>query len=168
MRGKAPASAHSVLHLRITPAHAGKRPSYGYVDIDQKDHPRPCGEKVPMTYSPSGYSGSPPPMRGKVFAVGSVFATVRITPAHAGKRWIYCIVNRRAWDHPRPCGEKLSDSHSSASPVGSPPPMRGKAERALAAIRRDRITPAHAGKSGKEDSDGHADEDHPRPCGEKQ
>ena len=45
--------------------------------------------------------------------------------------------------------------------------MRGKAVRALAAIRRDRITPAHAGKSERRDLELLSRGDHPRPCGEK-
>ena len=45
--------------------------------------------------------------------------------------------------------------------------MRGKVEVKARAAVAGRITPAHAGKRGKDKDGGAGGEDHPRPCGEK-
>ena len=45
--------------------------------------------------------------------------------------------------------------------------MRGKAYCNVAVDKLQRITPAHAGKSGGIVPDGIMIQDHPRPCGEK-
>ena len=55
-----------------------------------------------------------------------------------------------------------------ASSLGSPPPMRGKDALPGRYNVMQRITPAHAGKSSIELSDGCHRQDHPRPCGEKE
>ena len=46
--------------------------------------------------------------------------------------------------------------------------MRGKAYEHILAIDQARITPAHAGKSGEAYRENFWEEDHPRPCGEKE
>ena len=88
-------------------------------------------------------------MRGKARAVHYRHALPGITPAHAGKSGR--DGGRRAGreDHPRPCGEKANGCRTSGFRKGSPPPMRGKADRHSKASATDRITPAHAGKSLK-------------------
>ena len=53
-------------------------------------------------------------------------------------------------DHPRLCGEKLSDMGKKALSAGSPPPMRGKGVLYLKGISKRRITPAYAGKRHSE------------------
>ena len=50
----------------------------------------------------------------------------RITPAHAGKRSHPCPASCPTQDHPRPCGEKLTNIITGDIMPGSPPPMRGK------------------------------------------
>ena len=50
-------------------------------------------------------------------------------------------------DHPRLCGEKLSDMGKKALSAGSPPPMRGKGILSDLLCIVHRITPAYAGKS---------------------
>ncbi len=70
-------------------------------------------------------------------------------------------------DHPRPCGEKLPFGISRSYLPGSPPPMRGKVREHGIVRRLQRITPAHAGKSRHVVYLAYAQEDHPRPCGEK-
>ena len=53
VRGKAISCAIMRSNVGITPACAGKRPAFGLVLIDRKDHPRVCGEKTAecMTHS---------------------------------------------------------------------------------------------------------------------
>ena len=71
MRGKVYGTTlHGQPH-RITPAYAGKREVKADWEAAEQDHPRLCGEKGSESRLGSGGTGSPPPMRGKVF-VGSV------------------------------------------------------------------------------------------------
>ena len=91
--------------------------------------------------------GSPPPMRGKAVGIVKSKSCARITPAYAGKsqsRGNAACVRK---DHPRLCGEKLSDAVSSLLTLGSPPPMRGKDGFDYFNVKQIRITPAYAGKS---------------------
>ena len=50
-----------------------------------KDHPRGCGENPTEHIAPGNYTGSPPRMRGKPSGKSTDTATLRITPADAGK-----------------------------------------------------------------------------------
>ena len=45
MRGKDSSSGFHNVHLRITPAYAGKRKFADYFGVTTEDHPRLCGEK---------------------------------------------------------------------------------------------------------------------------
>ena len=107
----------------ITPADAGKtKPTDGYI-LRKQDHPRGCGENVPIAMRTVLSLGSPPRMRGKQLVARGGLDRVRITPADAGKTKHKCRrANRRcgspprmrgkqfirqhiAQDHPRGCGE---------------------------------------------------------------
>ena len=70
-------------------------------------------------------------------------------------------------DHPRLCGEKSFHSAHELSPMGSPPPMRGKVLGDLDGENSMRITPAYAGKSLFYSAVLFVCWDHPRLCGEK-
>ena len=52
-----------------------------------------------------------------------------ITPAYAGKSFDFMRLNAAYQDHPRLCGEKAAIVFLLVVYPGSPPPMRGKAER---------------------------------------
>ena len=127
MRGKETLTPPTIHAERITPAHAGKSlpdmPDIGR----REDHPRSCGEKVPVLEGDIFIVGSPPLMRGKVSFISGHLAELRITPAHAGKRYTTKAL--------------FLDF------LGSPPLMRGKAKIGKAIRQYFRITPAHAGKS---------------------
>ena len=167
MRGKGRGQRTAMCSNGITPAHAGKRCRRAAQRAEDKDHPRPCGEKA-LWYTASVHSrGSPPPMRGK--GVERVLSSPahRITPAHAGKSKEGDNMQEYDEDHPRPCGEKSARALSITARAGSPPPMRGKGSPALMASSSRRITPAHAGKSRPTGASSRSARDHPRPCGEK-
>ena len=85
MRGKEGGIEAASYHARITPAHAGKRRVAMPAARICRDHPRPCGEKLPRIESADGDKGSPPPMRGKEGERPYSSTVPRITPAHAGK-----------------------------------------------------------------------------------
>ena len=66
MRGKGSLAAPKVQRTGITPAYAGKSRLLEIVNVNHKDHPRLCGEKLCQKTQRSSTVGSPPPMRGKV------------------------------------------------------------------------------------------------------
>ena len=68
MRGKVVASVVLVAVSGITPAYAGKSEATYTGGTDCWDHPRLCGEKSSVRPVAFLCPGSPPPMRGKVFA----------------------------------------------------------------------------------------------------
>ena len=85
-------------------------------------------------------------MRGKGKLQMTTSLGMRITPAYAGKSSRGESDGGNIRDHPRLCGEKLSDTVSSFFTLGSPPPMRGKAAGLGVSPARTGITPAYAGK----------------------
>ena len=91
-----------------------------------EDHPRTCGEK---SFNASVFQqslGSPPHMRGKATSSRKTPESVRITPAHAGKRRQFQPPKPSPVDHPRTCGEKTTGESAIVAEDGSPPHMRGK------------------------------------------
>lgn len=136
--------------LRITPAYAGKRKSCAAQKTSAWDHPRMCGEKLATGSRTRKAAGSPPHVRGKESEKPDCDDKRRITPACAGKREIVEIDITIVQDHPRMCGEKRKDRLDYYVPQGSPPHVRGKGEIESYADECDRITPACAGKSGRD------------------
>ena len=141
------------------PADAGRK--------QLRDHPRVCGEKWGGILKTIAKGGSPPRMRGKVHLLFHFLTPTRITPAYAGKRPGNRCALQRTWDHPRVCGEKMSDGGIKAPDMGSPPRMRGKGHPNQKGRLRHGITPAYAGKRGFCNYDCYYFRDHPRVCGEK-
>ena len=66
MRGKVTVVSPESVADRITPAYAGKSLHNACQIILFQDHPRLCGEKFVQHLQSHLYTGSPPPMRGKV------------------------------------------------------------------------------------------------------
>ena len=147
MRGKAVTDFAPAVVAGITPAYAGKSHMQASRRNRPEDHPRLCGEKSGICDSQKSRIGSPPPMRGKEMLERSCQRHKRITPAYAGKRYIWHQSHGLMQDHPRLCGEKYSSHSRIISSAGSPPPMRGKAYPKLNWFRPCWITPAYAGKS---------------------
>ena len=167
MRGKGCCNHLVVFVDRITPAYAGKRACCWGHPAAWGDHPRTCGEKSMYDYGNNTAQGSPPRMRGKDVASVIRNCTARITPAYAGKSCTRSHALSVSWDHPRTCGEKLSQVTGATINQGSPPHMRGK-ERVTVLVRAVLgITPACAGKSTSTPSSTTRGRDHPRMCGEK-
>ena len=106
-------------------------------------------------------------MRGKVKLVPPLLLLYGITPAYAGKRKKIRRIIFLSGDHPRLCGEKRITELAGDVVIGSPPPMRGKAELMIKLAEGLRITPAYAGKSLFTPFAKSRCKDHPRLCGEK-
>ena len=92
-------------------------------------------------------AGSPPRMRGKPALADYADELTRITPAHAGKT----VTGQKCYlcqqDHHRACGENMPLTVGIDIEEGSPPRMRGKRFCEVPEKPRQRITPAHAGKT---------------------
>ena len=150
MRGKVIVYRRIIRIERITPAYAGKS-KLGLIQFQHlPDHPRLCGEKCYLSKFIKPFLGSPPPMRGKEVFTDAKVTPYGITPAYAGKSGGTGAGRGQAWDHPRLCGEKLTQNFGRHKAAGSPPPMRGKGAFFARVHCPDGITPAYAGKSGEE------------------
>ena len=90
-----------------------------------------------------------------------------VSPAYAGKSPARFSSPRRCRDHPRVCGEKVSQRPFRAVSAGSPPRMRGKGVHGVLQELCCGITPAYAGKSLFSGLYIRINGDHPRVCGEK-
>ena len=105
-------------------------------------------------------------MRGKQVLDGVDKWELGITPAGAGK------TNREErdgyikTDHPRRCGENAQMGRMRDVNLGSPPQVRGKLNKSCVNFRRQRITPAGAGKTQRKSTFVCTPKDHPRRCGE--
>ena len=106
-------------------------------------------------------------MRGKVRCQLDGVCLLWITPAYAGKSTRNGARHCKGQDHPRTCGEKLSQRMCMAFRRGSPPRMRGKEPNTDSTKPAARITPAYAGKRTARSASCTACGDHPRACGEK-
>ena len=126
MRGEAPKGAPSRVHIRITPAHAGRSGQHCDSCQEHRDHPRACGEKSVIAMLEDAKVGSPPRMRGEAPMVSRKRLTSRITPAHAGRSYQNTSPLNLRQDHPRACGEKFVASCPTMETTGSPPRMRGE------------------------------------------
>ena len=167
MRGKVPKAARQLVRSGITPAYAGKSRTGSGPVPGPKDHPRVCGEKLPVRRAAAGRAGSPPRMRGKELPFFGKERGAGITPAYAGKRPHIPSTDTVHRDHPRVCGEKHFVKIALACKMGSPPRMRGKGEQGERLKTATGITPAYAGKSTGDTGQRTGRWDHPRVCGEK-
>ena len=147
VRGKPKQTFRKPTRSRITPAGAGKTLSAGIGGFLRRDHPRRCGENEIADDIIRRCGGSPPQVRGKRVIPRIRWMYIRITPAGAGKTLRQLKVCGHAWDHPRRCGENSVFRSRAPNPSGSPPQVRGKLFNLLSIIRKNRITPAGAGKT---------------------
>ena len=125
-----------------------------------------CGENPLLSASVEHGEGSPPRVRGKLFAPPETLRRFRITPACAGKTGCPGTAAPARQDHPRVCGEnsRLRGVHTSRR--GSPPRVRGKRNTCEPVFAFLRITPACAGKTSCFPRTPRPGRDHPRVCGE--
>ena len=96
---------------RITPADAGKTGLHGGYRYSAEDHPRGCGENLPVARGGYHGLGSPPRMRGKRSDNWYRGRCSRITPADAGKTKTDINADMNYRDHPRGCGENASKGY---------------------------------------------------------
>ena len=91
--------------------------------------------------------GSSPLTRGKRRKMGHGDAARGLIPAHAGKTLHDARRMGPPRAHPRSRGENAETSCSLTTAVGSSPLTRGKHREAASRKKRERLIPAHAGKT---------------------
>ena len=109
VRGKPTVGQTIKVKAGITPAGAGK--TFRGLESSRllRDHPRRCGENHIQRKLSVCKQGSPPQVRGKLTPEQVKALRVRITPAGAGKT-VQIFVNRvLTEDHPRRCGENMTE-----------------------------------------------------------
>ena len=166
-RGKDVRQVGAVCGRGITPAWAGKSKLALCTPSCPTDHPRAGREKNKELEGVWLPMGSPPRRRGKERSTALVGTPTRITPALAGKSYVFGPFRPGSWDHPRVGGEKQIGGDNGLDKQGSPPRGRGKGCLESFLATTVRITPAWAGKSMPGDGASGVKPDHPRVGGEK-
>ena len=151
---------------RLIPAHAGKTVGARAVCILVAAHPRSRGENSCHLRYGSLSGGSSPLTRGKPQPRNHRTHTHRLIPAHAGKTLRSPCARTSPTAHPRSRGENSRRSASTARASGSSPLTRGK--RLLDPLEdvRERLIPAHAGKTPTDPMVSSPASAHPRSRGE--
>ena len=165
-RGKLHELTDLVANGGLIPAHAGKTVFMIVVVATETAHPRSRGENGQGVTRALGVAGSSPLTRGKRPDSPVLAARRRLIPAHAGKtpNQRREAVGRPA--HPRSRGENQAFDPTANGDDGSSPLTRGKRERVHALLIRDRLIPAHAGKTQWPTRQSQVGAAHPRSRGE--
>ena len=167
-RGKRIRAACPPTATGLIPAHAGKTSSYKVPGFRAGAHPRSRGENRSCASPPWPGAGSSPLTRGKRGVAGDVLEVEGLIPAHAGKTYYDypwdCVLRA----HPRSRGENDPGSTQPERLMGSSPLTRGKPRRGSSAGERERLIPAHAGKTYARPRRRPRSRAHPRSRGENQ
>ena len=150
----------------IIPAYAGNTRGVLCYYRGDGDHPRVCGEHVPVRGLARSIAGSSPRMRGTHvgdFLGGQVNG---IIPAYAGNTGRRELARPALRDHPRVCGEHFPDDQIGRWNLGSSPRMRGTHGLNVQGSTFDGIIPAYAGNTFAHPFVAALRGDHPRVCGE--
>ena len=126
-----------------------------------------CGEQGSKRNKAIHVVGSPPRVRGTVLKNVLHRTKNGITPACAGNSQDLIDQLGDVEDHPRVCGEQRISSANTLVHLGSPPRVRGTANRASNRAETARITPACAGNRLAHELTCFVLRDHPRVCGEQ-
>ena len=165
-RGKLISLTPTVGRRGLIPAHAGKTVSVRITMSPFPAHPRSRGENRtrhgPKPYRP----GSSPLTRGKPRQDVPGRADRGLIPAHAGKTAHSTHSTCAAWAHPRSRGENSEKTAGGAGNRGSSPLTRGKQRPQLRRRLRQRLIPAHAGKTSAPPGLTSSRPAHPRSRGE--
>ena len=167
-RGKRANAHRGFLTVRLIPAHAGKTGGECGHHLVAPAHPRSRGENVVRENLCRNPSGSSPLTRGKPVRVGHAYWWSGLIPAHAGKTSSLTDRQTPRPAHPRSRGENRAAAEQAVRAVGSSPLTRGKRAVATTDEARNRLIPAHAGKTAVVDTLIADRAAHPRSRGENQ
>ena len=150
----------------IIPACAGSTFNASFGALQNRDHPRMCGEHAQGQWAAEVRVGLSPHVRGAHRRQPQLRQRAGIIPACAGSTCWSRSTSRTVRDHPRMCGEHVSSSPQRRMPSGSSPHVRG----AQPVVRAEHIVggiiPACAGSTPRNLLLVSAPWDHPRMCGE--
>ena len=160
--------AHRVFRVwrGIIPAYAGNTVTVGESPDAWRDHPRVCGEHLPIALPKHVRQGSSPRMRGTLAGYAVVVGLLGIIPAYAGNTMSSDLTLKNLRDHPRVCGEHTCSALAVQVVRGSSPRMRGTPNIRPLAGKGDGIIPAYAGNTKSDRYPFARSGDHPRVCGE--
>ena len=113
-----------------------------------------------------GIRGSSPLTRGKPGAGAEALTLAGLIPAHAGKTLVAHWARLSAGAHPRSRGENYIDNANPLMGLGSSPLTRGKRHDGVQGRPRNRLIPAHAGKTVRARTSPAPKRAHPRSRGE--
>ena len=165
-RGKRPDGGVGVPAERLIPAHAGKTAPPRPRPSSPGAHPRSRGENSVTALRYSTWPGSSPLTRGKHRVLLGDLEEAGLIPAHAGKTST-CGRRSTSWTaHPRSRGENLKQIARDVNKSGSSPLTRGKPHRQRTVHPRERLIPAHAGKTSRPRLRSRRPRAHPRSRGE--
>ena len=151
---------------RLIPAHAGKTACLAEGEVGGKAHPRSRGENRSDGTARARGSGSSPLTRGKLSLSRLRLCERRLIPAHAGKTRTRTHPASSSQAHPRSRGENNGSIRALSAYEGSSPLTRGKRLLAVLGCARERLIPAHAGKTRWSHRAGCSPRAHPRSRGE--
>ena len=137
------------------------------VQINVKDHPHACGDKLftaPVTLL---IGGSSPCVWGQEQRYLAVAIGARIIPMRVGTSFCMCSMHLKAQDHPHACGDKSWDKIFTAFPIGSSPCVWGQANTDTTKRERMRIIPMRVGTRRARGISYKTGKDHPHACGDK-
>ena len=166
MRGKRCCALTTLVSSGLIPAHAGKTGPHLSSRSGSRAHPRSRGENFTVAVASSFMPGSSPLTRGKLLGPHGGVDVVGLIPAHAGKTGAPSCPMRQRRAHPRSRGENARKPPRPPLPAGSSPLTRGKLCDLIPVLRRQRLIPAHAGKTTRCSSTSSSPRAHPRSRGE--
>ena len=151
---------------RLIPAHAGKTRRSRRISPSSGAHPRSRGENEVVHEVHPRVQGSSPLTRGKHASAPSCGQAWGLIPAHAGKTRCAPGATVACPAHPRSRGENRERVAVRLDKAGSSPLTRGKPRPRLRIRSRQRLIPAHAGKTMPPRSPRPPARAHPRSRGE--
>ena len=165
-RGKRLETDAQLIKLGLILAHAGKTRTRRPLASANPAHPRSRGENAAHPDEVMNALGSSPLTRGKRRPPRRGHERTGLIPAHAGKTEPSPSTRAATWAHPRSRGENSRSARSPSRSGGSSPLTRGKRSLRSPRNARDRLIPAHAGKTRVRRSDPRSCRAHPRSRGE--
>ena len=166
MRGTRLKGSYHMPTFGIIPAYAGNTCPKLAASMLHRDHPRVCGEHTASTQVLRRSLGSSPRMRGTLLRVRAERQSTGIIPAYAGNTRISQLQGMTTRDHPRVCGEHLTENEAHREGEGSSPRMRGTLAVVFNYDGYMGIIPAYAGNTHTQVGTIRHTRDHPRVCGE--
>ena len=137
------------LPVGLIPAHTGKTGRVPVASHKLGAHLRSRGENGGAGSDNESAAGSSPLTRGKRFGKTIEAIHAGLIPAHAGKTTSSSSDCSPTRAHPRSRGENAAEETAVDIHLGSSPLTRGKPDRRCGGIRKRRLIPAHAGKTGR-------------------